>query len=666
MAEELPRCFDPYLRYAIASEFKNFDFFDEQESKLFLFVELKHAGLADNFVRAMSPSDFGAEFGLTSPNSRYLTMRAYIRAVEKDSFRAWDDNVSRVELSLPLKPTAIQKGAQRNRSASEQPPTPLLIGVIDDGCPFAAAQFVKRIAGVASGTRVRGVWDQNEHAGRVPIPVGADVFGEKPFDFNYGLEFLRDSISGVVGLNDWIQLHKRANTIDEDGCYARGGFKTLKHQASHGAHVMDVLAGRIPLSARIARRDPPSWQPGDPLTDPACEADIVFVQFPESCLRDATGVWLKGYVADAVDYIMSFVDSGTTNVVINVSYGPTTGPHNGTSELEGKLRELVTHYDGVSVSPKLDVFLPAGNNYLSDGHIHFVRQTMAEPVHVEWTWRLPPDNTVLCFAEVWMKKNCTDNVIVTLTSPGGRSSSSTAGPAPPGPPPPPPAAPALPPYTGAYAPVDWGDNRVWLIAVEPTIAGAGMVPEHGNWKIKVEGIELGSEVHAYVARTDPNMNMRTGAKRSYFIDAGWEAGRAAEAGCTYAGGEFDKTGSLVSRLGTLNGIGTDSVAGVQVAGGYILSAPKRKSPYSSAGPARTGPLPRRVGPDYALFCDESDALQGVRAGGNRSGVVFRLIGTSAAAPQLARLVADRRPLTVHDAPASPPDEKRGDGDLYPP
>ncbi|WP_334249381.1 hypothetical protein [Bradyrhizobium symbiodeficiens] len=130
---------------------------------------------------------------------------------------------------------------------------------------------------------------------------------------------------------------------------------------------------------------------------------------------------------------------------------------------------------------------------------------------------------------------------------------------------------------------------MWLIAVEPTVAGAGMVPEHGSWRIKVEGIEVGSEVHAYVARTDPNMNMRTGAKGSYFVDAGWEAGRAAEAGCTYAGGEFDKTGSLVSRLGTLNGIGTDSVAGVHVAGGHILSAPKRKSPYSSAGRSRTGP-----------------------------------------------------------------------------
>ena len=64
-------------------------------------------------------------------------------------------------------------------------------------------------------------------------------------------------------------------------------------------------------------------------------ADVVFVQFAEDCIRDATGVWLKSYVVDAIYYILSFVDpTKTKNVVINLSYGPTTGPHDGTAELE--------------------------------------------------------------------------------------------------------------------------------------------------------------------------------------------------------------------------------------------------------------------------------------------------------------------------------------------
>ena len=103
--------------------------------------------------------------------------------------------------------------------------------------------------------------------------------------------------------------------IDEDGCYADAGFTSLKHRRSHGAHVMDVFAGRIPTSSRIGpclradRRDPPSWKPG---TDPASSADVVFVQFPENSIRDATGVWLLDYVVQGIQYILSFAEPHVT------------------------------------------------------------------------------------------------------------------------------------------------------------------------------------------------------------------------------------------------------------------------------------------------------------------------------------------------------------------
>ena len=132
---------------------------------------------------------------------------------------------------------------------------------------------------------------------------------------------------------------------------------SLASRQSHGAHVMDVLAGRIPTSSRVGpsrpgdRRDPPSWKPG---TDPACNADVVFVQFSDDCIRDATGVWLKAYVFDGIQYIMSFADPRMTkNVVINLSYGPTTGPHDGTAELEAALTALVAEYDGTQENPSL-------------------------------------------------------------------------------------------------------------------------------------------------------------------------------------------------------------------------------------------------------------------------------------------------------------------------
>jgi hypothetical protein len=667
MAETtLPKSFEPYLRYAIASDFKYFGSFAARGFKLFLLVEFKSAEHAADFETAMKAFDdnheekANIEFGPTDPASRYATIRGSKAAVGPLTFSIWIEHVCRVELSLPVKPNFRRAVDDRrvqlhDRSASRHPPTKLLIGVIDDGCPFAAAHFVKFISNAPAGTRVRGIWDQNSD--REPIQVdNASVFGEHLIDFNYGLEFRRDSRPAeggqrTIGLNEWIRRHSsNAGPVDEDGCYADAQFKTLMRQRSHGAHVMDAIAGRIPISSRISRGgNPPSWQPGN---DPAASADVVFVQFSEACIRDATGVWLKSYVVDGIYYILSFIEPGVTeSVLINVSYGPTTGPHDGTEELESALSDLVNTYNGSSPDkPKLEIFLPAGNSYLSDGHVAFERTAM-RPDHVGWTWRIPPDNSVLCFAEIWMQGYDPGNVVVTLKSPSGLTSTSTTGPIPP------PPSTSLSSYTGAYAPRSWGDNTVWLVAVEPTLAGSGFVPEHGDWTIRVDGIAAGAKLHAYVARSDPNMDVHSGARLSSFVDPAWQRTRSAEAGCKYENGKFDRTGSLVERNGTLNGIATADHDSVHVAGGFMLSN-WRKSPYASAGPARGG---TRTGPDFALPCDESYALAGIRAGGNRSGSVFRLVGTSVAAPQLARTIAYNSSPTPENT--SQPEEETGDGDL---
>jgi hypothetical protein len=328
----------------------------------------------------------------------------------------------------------------------------------------------------------------------------------------------------------------------------------------------------------------------------------------------------------------------TQNVIINLSYGPTTGPHDGTARLESILNALVAEFDGSSGKPKLDIFLPAGNAYLTEEHAFFTRAS-GQPDHVEWTWRLPPDNTVLCFSEVWMDSAAATGAAVTLTSPRGNN---------------------IPVASN----VVMGSSTMWRLEVGRTVAAPGIAAgEHGDYTIEVTGIPVNAEVHAYAARTDPNMGVTTGAKSSLFVDPNWERTLSAAASYTRVTGEFDKAGSLVSRFGTLNGIATAQDASVHVAGGYII-ANGRKSPYASAGPARGGP---RVGPDYALPCDESYALQGMRAGGTRSGSVFRLIGTSAAAPQLARqFVKATFPQGINFSTAPPEPEKRGLGDLQPP
>jgi hypothetical protein len=175
MAEmELPNCFGPYLRYAIDSDFENFStdfedfgkkfrFFDEDRFRLLLLVELKKPEFVREFERAMSARDeFVTEFGPDVGNTRYATMRCRKAAVtdQHGAFPIWRKYVSRVELSLPVRPSSP---AARNRKADlverydegKDPPGSLLIGMLDDGCPFAAAHFLETTGGVS--TRVRAI-----------------------------------------------------------------------------------------------------------------------------------------------------------------------------------------------------------------------------------------------------------------------------------------------------------------------------------------------------------------------------------------------------------------------------------------------------------------------------------------------------------------------------
>ncbi len=569
-----PECFDPYLRYAISTGFKNFEFFDERNFALLLLAELKQSKDAAKFEEEMG--GLGVEFGPDVGDTRFITMRGKRAAVEPDSWCIWKKYVSRVELSLPSKPSTTAFSRKRRIiprfEQGKDPPGSLLIGVLDDGCPFAAAHLLKTLASGAVGTRVRAIWDQNHDKEPVTMPDGRD-FGQKLVDFDYGLEYRRDFASSVtskqIGLDEWIGMHSTpTRSIDEGGCYADAGFTSLSRRQSHGAHVMDVFAGRIPISSRVGPsspgdpRDPPTWMAA---TDPASSVDVIFVQFSRDCIRDASGVWLKNYVVQGIQYILSY-------------------------------------------------------------------------------------NAVLCFAEVWVDSADAGAISVTLISPSGESFTSTS----------PPSA------ASVVGPVVWGTQTVWLLAIGPTILTDGTVVEHGNWTINVADIGEGVEVHAYVARSDPNMGVRTGAKRSYFVDHTWEQTRSAEASNTRTDGEFDTTGSLICRDGTLNGIATAEDCGVHVAGGYVI-ANRRKSIYSSAGPARNGPLMARPGPDFALPCDGSYALGGIRAGGNRSGAVFRLTGTSAAAPQLARRIANPPIPPVRNTATTPREiARRGRGNLDPP
>ena len=191
-SDQYPSCYEPYLRYAISTGFENFRLLGERNSTLLLLLELNQADQATAFETDMEPFDavFGAEFdeafgdAFKPPlhHTRYLTMRASKDAVVNPStFPIWIKYVSRVELSLPVKPVTEPLGLRRRRRITKtrfEGAKPLLIGVLDDGCPFAAAQFLTTLANNTVSTRVRGIWDQND--GKLPVTMsGSRQFGEE-------------------------------------------------------------------------------------------------------------------------------------------------------------------------------------------------------------------------------------------------------------------------------------------------------------------------------------------------------------------------------------------------------------------------------------------------------------------------------------------------------
>ena len=622
----IPPSFDAYLRYAIKTDFAYFGGCTD-DLTVSLLVRLKHGVQLSEFERefldrhksfVIGPMEFEDQRMQLPAHTAFLTLQGPVELVMSD-WDLWALMTCWVKLSMPVRADLLPRS--RTLAARPKSQSTTVLAVIDDGCAFAHERF--RVTPGDSRSRVFAIWDQDP---RDPASISSvpGAFGQEPSDFQYGVEYRRASLAGqTIGIDDWIAAHRAADgRVDEEGCYRDAGFTALSRRVSHGAHVMDALAGRVPPSARFSfnPRQPPSFKP-DPARDVAGlgATDIIFVQIPRAAVDDPTGGWLDMQVTHAMFYILSCIDPGQTDrLIVNLSYGPTTGPHDGKSILEHVLKAFTDLFDGTGL-PELNVVLSAGNSRLRDWHVSC--SSAPGQLTRRWTWRVPPDNPVPVFAELWVAPG--DVAFVTSVqaiAPSPAAMGSSPGPI----------------VERAEAPCS--DSHGWLITLPPTRAApSAPVPgQHGDWTIEVTVSQPNVQIDAYIARSDPNMGARIPGKPTRFLDLEWEADHGAFARQTLKDGAWDISGSLIDRKGTLNGVGTVKGDRVLVAAGYRLRD-EVSSRYSSQGPGR-GAVARQW-PDHALPTDESAALLGIRAAGNRSAAVFRLVGTSAAAPQLARLRA---------------------------
>lgn len=403
---------------------------------------------------------------------------------------------------------------------------------------------------------------------------------------------------------------------------------------SHGSAVLDLVAGAGAWGQRRAGTwGEPRWHERQPIDD------LRFVQLPDDTVLDTAGGSLASHVLDGIHHAVAEARPGQ-NVIVNLSFGTYSGPHDGTSLFERALVELLDHHHDrrAGSRKRLHVVLPAGNAHLQRVHAGGTLHRGDPPY--ELLWKVLPDNAADAFVEIWLPID--SNIEVDVTPPAGDVLK--VGPA---------AALATleragggrePGFVGAVfrqkGPPQGPNKTLVLVACRATrpespqfgdrsgSAPAGRPGPHGVWRI---------------ALSLPRSAARLEAER---FDAWIQRSDAAPARGRHARGFRGRQSyflepevSAVEPLGTLNGIAT-----LVHPRAHVIGASRRSddslSPYSAGGPGAGTPH-RFEGPDAVVPVDESLNQPGLLLRGAASGARLRVSGTSMAAAVYTRMLYER-------------------------
>jgi hypothetical protein len=554
-------------------------------------------------------------------------------------------SISRIAVLPPIDEQSVpgaspaQDSLPRLEAAEGEPkPDTVVIGVIDYGIAFAHERFRLN----QDETRIEYFWVQD--APREEAVAGEPITQKAVNPVPYGRELNKGQIDNLLVAD------AESRSVDEDILYRRAAghlghhwLRSVSKRVAHGTHVMDLACG-YGLTDEGRKRRP-----------------IVCVQLPDATTADTSGENLDAYALDGIRYILDRADAiarqqdwASLPVVINFSFGNVAGPHDGTSELEEAIDELIDAH------PNLNVVIPSGNSHLGRLHAEFAFDGPGQPVDLHW--RVLPDDRTPSFLEIWLplevwlpgvdpkdkvsrRKIVVDRekraspINLRIDVPGHTTKGALANAA---------------PGDGLRLLADNGDvlcearyhfvaaptNRgMFLIALQPTRRNepstgspANPVAPSGTWTITLENVSLKPEnrVEAWIHRDDTPYGFSRRGRQSYFDHACYErfdhGGRVIE---------VDRGDCFIKRAGSMNAIATGKRT--FVVGGYVRRT-EEPARYSAGGPVAHH-WPRR-GPDAVAVSDESLVLRGVLAAGTRSGSVVTLDGTSVAAPQATRMKAD--------------------------
>jgi Subtilase family len=220
------------------------------------------------------------------------------------------------------RPAAARSSTTVKKRAAAPSGRNTVLAVIDADIAFLHQQFRDAVG----GTRVRAHWDQGVEADAAPW--------QRPQRIGYGRELLRADIDAALSAND-----------SERAAYARLGVTLPGSGWAHGTQILALAAGRTPHSS-----------------DAAAALPLVTVSVPRGAFAQTHGLWLNVYLLDALHFILLHVGSDES-VVVNVSLGAHSGPHDGRSLLERALDQLIDALQG-----RLTVVLAAGNSRLVRAH----------------------------------------------------------------------------------------------------------------------------------------------------------------------------------------------------------------------------------------------------------------------------------------------------------
>jgi hypothetical protein len=571
--------------------------------------------------------------------------------------------VRRFELGVPhsilTQPFARIAPLPLGRSA----PRVVVTGVIDESMAFAQDRFLRP----DGTTRVEYVWNQGDAANSVP-------------GFGYGRELRKRDVPGEPGIDRRLQNARYAGLLDEDELYrlagqldySAGGHKGLGRRGSHGSHVMHAACA---LSPGVQDDERP----------------IVCVQLPADVVEDTSGASAAGYIYDGLLYILQRADAiaadlgaGPLKVVANLSFGNIAGPHDGSSLLESAIDQLLEEREASFPAAPLRVVLPAGNFHLARCHARHVFTSVAQRRRMRWV--IQPDDVTSSEMQLWLPHPLFHPELPALRlrvrPPGGAWSPLVSenqvltgwlgG-----------TIVFAMTYLGAALTGDRATVRFWMA---PTVTHHPERPvaPSGTWEVELRRAAAGRrfEVHAWIQRDDRPYGYPIRGRQSRFDDPRYLRKHPV----TGRDVEVDQPGAYVRRYGSINAYATgretvviggfrhsDFRAWKSTAGGPIILAPGYPPP--PAPPPPVPGAPHRDGPDAMAPSEDSPALHGRIAAGTRSGSAVAMNGTSVAAPQVARLVADlmaggapgdraqiRALAQLHEGtarPTPPPDKQRG-------